>query len=227
MAERKPFDRCDSLPAHSGPNVFPNFLLFSRLVRLAHRPLLAVRDVTFGFKATYTQLLSDVLLLRNSLRQQLDPAIVARVDHGEEVYILLLGPGGYEFTVGFLGVVAFGAAVVPLAPSLPLKEALYFAKKANAVAILTAEHCIELGSGIRETMVKSTSCFREILLRPHVMQPCMNPEDFQVSSDRYVDLNAPAYVLFTSGTTGPPKGGVKRRGFLCDVVSASMHGSFH
>ena len=58
------------------------------------------------------------------------------------------------------------------------------------------------------------------------MQPCLRPEELQISSDRYMDLNQPAYVLFTSGTSGPPKGGVKRRGFLFDVAVqfADQHG---
>src|ERR1700712_5336675 len=102
MPSTKPFDRCDVAPKHMGPNVFPNFFLFSRLVRWAHKPLLAVRDLTFGFEASYAQLLTDVLHLRNQLRELLDPAIVERIDRGDEVFILLLGPGAYEFTAGFL-----------------------------------------------------------------------------------------------------------------------------
>ena len=94
MVRSQPFDRCDFAPKHTGPNVFPNFFLFSRLVRLAHKPLLACRDVTYGFTATYAQLLTDVLHLRNVLRKDLDPRIVSRIDNEDEVFILLLGPCG-------------------------------------------------------------------------------------------------------------------------------------
>jgi len=231
MSSTTPFDRCDYLPNHAGPTTFPNFYLFSKLVRLAHKPLLAARDLTFNFTATYAQLLTDTLHLRNILRQLLNPQTITQIDSGEEVYILLLGPGGYEFTVGFLAVVALGAAVVPISPDLPVKEAVYFAQKAGAVAVLTAEKCLSLGNALEEAMMRqregqSDASFRSIEIKPYIQQPCLHPRDFQISSDKYADLNAPAYVLFTSGTSGPPKGGVKRRGFLCDVaaVFSDQHG---
>jgi malonyl-CoA/methylmalonyl-CoA synthetase len=225
MAELQPFDRCDFAPQHIGPNVFPNFFLWSRLVRLAHKPLTACRDLTFGFTASYAQLLTDVLHLRNQLRERLDGDLVNRIDRDDEIYVLLLGPAGYEFEVGFLALICLGVVPVPISPDLPVKEALYFATKANAAAVLVADRCLELGSGL-EKAVKYCSTFHSIRIRPHLMQPCMSPEDFQVSSDRYVDLNKSGYVIFTSGTTGPPKGGVKRRGFLYDVATqfSDQHG---
>jgi malonyl-CoA/methylmalonyl-CoA synthetase len=226
MAQSIPFDRCDFAPKHEGPNVFPNFFLFSRLVRLAHKPLIACRDLTFGFTATYTQLLTDALHLRNVLRQQLEQSTIRRIDAEEEVFILLLGPGGYEFTVGFLALMALGVIVVPISPDLPVKEAEYFASKAQAVAVLTADRCLKLGEGLEETLRPTRPQFQSVRIRPHLMQPCMNPEDILISSDRYMDVNKPGYVIFTSGTTGPPKGGVKRRGFLYDVATqfSDQHG---
>lgn len=227
MAKPQPFDRSDFVPPHIGPDVFPNFFLFSRLVRLAHKPLLACRDLTFGFTATYAQLLTDVLHLRNTLRRELDPAVVARIDSDDEVFLLLLGPCGYEFTVGFLGLIALGVVPVPISPDLPVKEATYFATKSEAVSVLTADRCIKLGEGLQDVIASQTnSNFKSIRIRPHIMQPCMDPEEFQVSSDRYMDLNKSGYVIFTSGTTGPPKGGVKRRGFLYDVATqfSDQHG---
>lgn len=227
MTQHRTFDRCDHVPKHIGPNVFPNFFLFSRLVRLAHKPLLACRDVTFGFTATYAQLLTDVLHLRNVLRRDLDPEVIARIDNEDEIFILLLGPGGMEFMVGFLALIALGVVPVPISPDLPVKEATYFATKAQAVAVLTADRCIKLSEGLEAAMPGlGISNFQSFRLRPNLMQPCMKPEELQISSDRYMDLNKSGYVIFTSGTTGPPKGGVKRRGFLYDVATqfSDQHG---
>lgn len=226
MLEPGSCDRCDFAPRHTGPNVFPNFFLFSRLVRWAHRPLQACRDLKFGFTASYTQLLTDVLHLRNYLRKNLHPDIVGRIDGEDDVYILLLGPCGYEFTVGFLALVALGAVVVPISPDLPVKEATYFASKSQAAAVLMADHCLQLGHGLEEVMPGDKPTFKAIKIRPHLMQKPLEPAEFQISSDRYIDLNKPGYVIFTSGTTGPPKGGVKRRGFLYDVATqfSDMHG---
>lgn len=110
-----PEDRIHFVPRHQGPNVFPNFFFFSRLVRLSYKTeLLAVKDLTCGYNATYAQLLTDVLNFRNVLRSRLDPSVIAKLDRDEEVFINLLGPGGYEFTVAFLALIALGAVIVTI-----------------------------------------------------------------------------------------------------------------
>ena len=108
-----------------------------------------------------------------------------------------------------------------------MKEASYFATKAQAEAVLTADRCVPLGEGLQSALVGHGECvFRSIRISPLLMQQCMDPEQFQISSDQYMDLNKSGYVIFTSGTTGPPKGGVKRRGFLYDVACqfSDQHG---
>lgn len=70
--------------------------LFSRFLRFAHKNTrLAVKDTPAGFAASHVQLLTDVLHLQASLEE----STMARLDGGEEVFINILGPGGYEFTV--------------------------------------------------------------------------------------------------------------------------------
>lgn len=110
-----PGDRLNYVPKHVGENVLPNFLLFARMVRWAHRKeLTAIRDLSFGHTADYAQLLTDILVFRNELRRVLDPNIIKKVDNEEEVFINLLATPGYEFTVGFFAILALGAAVSPL-----------------------------------------------------------------------------------------------------------------
>jgi len=117
------------------------------------------------------QLLTDVQNLRNVLRRILPPKKVAQIDDGEDVYINLLGPGGYEYTVGFFALMALGALIVPIAPKLPAKEASYFAQKAGTVAVLSAASCRTLGEELSEFMSCTTNAkFIPIDIAPHLMQ---------------------------------------------------------
>lgn len=214
-------DRTYHVPKHIGPNVFPCFFLFNRLVRLAHKEhLIAIKDLTYGITADYAQLLTDVLHFRNVLREVLHPSAIKRIDRGEEVYVTLVGPAGYEFVVGFFALMALGAAIVPISPDLPVKEASYFANKSRAVGIISANKSLNLAQELESLMQRtSKKTFKCVEIRPHILQPRLSPDQIQVSSDAYLDLNTTGLVIFTSGTTGPPKGACKRRGFFHDVAT--------
>jgi hypothetical protein len=111
-------DRTHLVPNHQGRNILPNLPLFSRLLRFAHQgERLAIKDKAAGFAASYIQLLTDVLHLRNVLLDSLDKSTVERLERGAEVFINILGPGGYEFTVAFFAIAAVGAVIVPLGKS--------------------------------------------------------------------------------------------------------------
>ena len=220
-SDHDPDDRHHYTPRHVGPNIFPNFFFFSRLVRLAHKThLIAVRDVTFNYTATYQQLLTDVLHFRNVLYSTFSEDVRRKLDNDEEVYVNLLGPGGYEFTVAFFALMALGAAIVPISVDIPVKEATYFATKSKSVGLVTAAKCLKLGLELQDVQTASSGIgFPCIQVTPHLMRPMLKTTEFLVSSDKYWDLNKPGSVIFTSGTTGPPKGGVKRRGFFYDVAA--------
>ncbi|CAK4030611.1 Malonate-- ligase [Lecanosticta acicola] len=213
-------DRTLQVPEHTGKHIFPCHPLFNRLVRFAHAnpPRLCVRDVNTGVEATHVQLLTDVLAFRERVWQNLSDGVKKALDQRQEVYIGILAPGGYEFTVAILAALALGAAVVPMTVALPPEEALYFATKSRAAAVLVSDGALRLGLAL-EKLVKDadpSSRFVCIPVAPSLMQPPLDPAQIIVSSDMYLDDNAPGVVIFTSGTTGPPKGAVMRRAFVHD-----------
>ncbi len=218
-------DRTHYVPLHTGRNVFPCHSLFNRLIRFAHQspPRLCVRDANTGKEATHLQLLTDVLALRERVWSTLSPKVQQALDRREEVYIAVLAPGGYEYTVAMLTVLALGAAVVPMTVALPPEEALYFATKSRSAAVLVSPSALRLGLAV-EKLIKDTnphSSFSCIPIAPSTFtNPLLKPSDLIISSDTYLDDSAPGVVIFTSGTTGPPKGAVMRRGYTFEGALA-------
>ncbi|KAK5715566.1 hypothetical protein LTR15_010211 [Elasticomyces elasticus] len=217
-------DRTLYIPRHVGRNIFPCHSLFSRLIRFAHAnpPRLCIRDDNSGQEATHIQLLSDVLTLRERVWNQLSSATRAALDRNGEVYIAVLAAGGYEYTVAMLAVLALGAAVVPMTVALPPEEALYFVTKSRSAAVLVSKGALRLGLAL-EKLVKGRDAMSEfscIPVAPSTFTPQLHPSEMITSSDLYLSDNAPGVVIFTSGTTGPPKGSVMRRGYTFEGALA-------
>ncbi|KAF2399458.1 acetyl-CoA synthetase-like protein [Trichodelitschia bisporula] len=220
-------DRVMFVPRHDGHHILPCSPLFSRLLRLAHRqpPKLAIRDAREKIERNHWELLSDVLALREVIKTALGEARVGALQNGEEVYIAVLAPGGYEYTIAVLAVLALGAAVVPLSVQVPMKEAEYFVQKCDAAALLSCSASIAFGQELQTNIVNSTNPhFSCIPIQPSLSAPLMPISNIFVSSGRYLDDNGPGVVIFTSGTTGPPKAAVMRRAYVHDgALSVAEH----
>lgn len=217
-------DRTHYVPEHEGPRILPASPFFNRLVRFAHAvpPRLCIRDDNTGFEATHLQTLTDVLAFRARIWNSLTLTVRKQLNNRDEVYIAILAGGGYEYTVAVLAALAIGAAIVPMTVHLPPEEALYFVTKSRAAAILCSSDALKLGTAI-EDLVKqqnSGSTFTAIEVAPSTHITPLHPNEIKVSSHTYLSDNAPGVVIFTSGTTGPPKGAVMRRGFIHDTALA-------
>jgi malonyl-CoA/methylmalonyl-CoA synthetase len=108
-----------------------------------------------------------------------------------------------------------------IAPALPVEEAAYFVSKSYQVAILSASTAAELGATVAEYVgSKQRRKLYSIDILGSLGSQKLSPIDMRISADQYLDDNTAGVVIFTSGTTGPPKGSVMRRAFVHDSAIA-------
>ena len=212
-------DRTEIVPRVEGDNVLPADPIFARLLALAHRPKQTpvIRDVNADVEKSAADLLTDVLNLRRVLKASLSNTVLDDLDNGKEVYISIVAPGGYEFAVGILAVLALGAAASPFSPVMPVKEATYYVNKAQTAAIMVANSSRTLGDALAEEIRRTTnSDFFALPIQRYTEGPHFKPTDMVLSSNLWVDPNSPGIIIFTSGTTGPPKAAVLRRASITE-----------
>jgi amino acid adenylation domain-containing protein len=100
---------------------------------------------------------------------------------------------GWEQIIAVMGILAAGAAYVPIAPNLPQERFLYLLENSQADIVLTQ------------------SCLDKKLSWPdRVVRLCLDTEDLAIESKEPLKpVQTPddlAYVIYTSGSTGLPKG---------------------
>lgn len=138
---------------------------------------------------------------------------LSRMDIGPEKAVCLLFEKSMWAIVAMLGVIKAGGCFVPLNPVNPVKRLQYLVQTVNASLVLTSPQNAHLCSSLSSrkvmtlddnTLPKPTDAF----LKPPLLLPApINPR-------------STAYVLFTSGSTGLPKGVVVDHRALCSSLVA-------
>ncbi|CAM1509752.1 Fc.00g000870.m01.CDS01 [Cosmosporella sp. VM-42] len=190
---------------------FPSDPILTKLLQAAKetgngRPI--VHDA-HGFVKNYSQLLGDILQTRDLIRQNLPPSVIndRGILHEETPYICVLALSGYEFLVAFFAIRALGGACIPFSSGILPEEAWYFLSNAKSTCLLTGRGRTEQAGKIAVYAQEQGKTGITALPISCDAKP-VDMNDLEVDGSLQVDSASPGLVLFTSGTTGPPKGAV-------------------
>jgi amino acid adenylation domain-containing protein len=150
---------------------------------------------------TFRQMRHQVLHLAQRLRQ-------AGVRTGDVVAVAL--PRSARLTLALHAIIEVGAAFLPLDLSYPSDRLTYMLADASPRVAITDQ--------TSQSLLGATT---PLVLFDHLADPKIDVRDLSASPDLTPDH--PAYVLYTSGTTGRPKGVVISHGAIVNRILWMQH----
>lgn len=168
-------------------NIMPQCLqeaIFAYAAKNPDKAALETLDADGSWRTiTYSELRKKALMVSNMIRQQ-------GVRKEDRVAIVL--PKGFEQIIAVLGIISIGAIYVPVGIHQPFERKKKIAEKGNIKFFLTDRN--------QENEIKQMDGVQSICI-----EDCENFTALDLS-EMNTDASLIAYIIFTSGTTGVPKG---------------------
>ena len=174
----------------------------SNIAMIVEDDVLGTSQITFNELSRKTDQFAQVLRNLN-------------VQVGDRVLIRL--PNSLDYPIAFLGAMKMGAISVPTSTLLTAEEVAYLAKDSGATVLVTDAAAWEVMAGEIESALGQSPTLKHVLLsqaietKPHSIFNVLNlaaslHETQECEAPYKTQANDPAYLVYTSGTTGYPKG---------------------
>jgi malonyl-CoA/methylmalonyl-CoA synthetase len=203
---------------------FPADPVLERLLAEARRSpnLDIVVEVNLRLRRTYSQLLGDVVKTRDGLVKHRKKLTFQSATRNETNYVAIITGNGYEHIVAFLAIRAMGSTPMPLASSLNADEVGYFLTKARSTHVLVGKDSLKITASILDDLQSRDSTTRVMVIPISTGGMPIDPNNVKIDHSRFMKPDGPGLVLFTSGTTGPPKGAILPRRLFAQVEAAQL-----
>jgi fatty-acyl-CoA synthase len=129
-----------------------------------------------------------------------------------------------EWVLAYLGIVQVGAVAVPINTALTVPEARYLFDQSGARAVVVAKSHVRAARELRDELSRPLKIIAVLDDAADDAAPDVTSFAALEQRDPYpgaTDADDPAVMLYTSGTTGSPKGAVHSHRFLVTLASAA------
>ncbi|KAM5475932.1 hypothetical protein MauCBS54593_000614 [Microsporum audouinii] len=206
----------------TNPGELPNEPIFVQLLKVSRQvDHVIVHDANRGITADFTQLLADILQTRCSLRASLPGSVLGsnRLLKDTNPYVLLLPDGHYDFIIGAYSILSIGGAFVPLVTTILSEEAMHILRKCRSCSILASQAHLPLARELQRIAASEGLEVTIIQIQSQTSATDMLLSSLTIGPGLVIPTNSPGMVLFTSGTSGPPKGVVLKRDIFFELYT--------
>jgi long-chain acyl-CoA synthetase len=173
--------------------------------------------IVFGSDCiTYAQLYEQAYRLSSALKE------IANLHKGERVALFL--PNRPEFVISYYAVVGLGAIAVSLNVMLKRDEVKFILNDSEAKILITSSRLLDQVPDVNETpSLKKILCIDNADRAGIIGIDTLSTRAPAVGSAAELAQDEGAAILYTSGTTGKPKGALLSHGNLISNVAATVH----
>ncbi|PMD21337.1 acetyl-CoA synthetase-like protein [Hyaloscypha hepaticicola] len=191
---------------------FPAFSPFVELIQLEKRSpqKIILRDHSSGVTATAGQLLHSVSFLREKLQATLlQNGIDNARTSGDDKFIFMIAPPGWEYVVSMLTIFSLGAGISPQSIVIRPEEMIRFLKLSNPLALLYAPAFAEKVEAIKVLCAEKDSGVNPRLPFMEIQTGYpdgLSTHTYETKPNTGLFSSQTGSLFFTSGTSGNQKG---------------------